>query len=69
LVAALLLSLTLASALFVKIMKSKKDFHTEKAIENNMSLEDLELLKNDRKNKLEYKSEKENLRDKFLRKL
>ena len=53
LLAALFLSLTLSSALFIKLMKSKRDFIIEKDLEKNLSSEDLELLKSDRKNKTE----------------
>ncbi len=66
LVAALFLSLTLASAIFVKLMKSKKTYHKEVSLENNMEKEDLELLQSDRKEKLEKSLEKLSIREKFL---
>jgi hypothetical protein len=69
LVAALVLSLTLASALFVVLMKSKKDFHKELDLEKNMIKSDLELLKLDRNDKTEKKEEKLNIREKFLNSL
>jgi multidrug efflux pump subunit AcrB len=66
LVASLFLSLTLASALFVKLMKSKKDYHKENDLEKNMVFEDTELLRLDRLNKIEKKGEKLSLRERFL---
>ncbi len=66
LVAALILSLTLASALFVTLMKSRKNYHKENFLEKNMIAYDLELLEKDRKDKIELSEEKFSLREKFL---
>ncbi len=66
LVAALFLSLTIASALFVKIQKHKNTFYKEQNIEKNMRQDDLKLLELDRKNRLEITHEKLSLREKFL---
>ena len=66
LVAALFLSLTVGSVIFVKLMKTKKDYHLDPKLEKNLVLEDLELLKLDRKGKEEKKSEKMSLRERFL---
>jgi len=69
LIAALFLSLTLASALFVTLIKSKKTYHLEKNIEKNMTDDDYNLLKNDRKEKEEKTLEKLSIRERFLNKL
>ena len=69
LVAALFLSLTLASAMFVILMKSKNTYHLEKKIEKNMIKEDSELLKKDREFKTEKSLEKLSFREQFLNKL
>lgn len=66
LVAALFLSLTLASALFITLMSSKKTYHKEEKIERNMREDDLELLIKDREFKIEKKLEKLSLRERFL---
>jgi len=47
-------------------MKTKKDYHLDPKLEKNLVLEDLELLKLDRKGKEEKKSEKMSLRERFL---
>lgn len=66
LIAALFLSLTLASALFVTLMSSKKTYHKEEKIEKNMREEDLILLKKDREFKIEKELSKLSLRERFL---
>ncbi len=53
LLAALILSLTLSSVLFVKLMRSKKDYIKNDEYEKNMIKSDLEILELDRKNKIE----------------
>gem|GEM_PF-5542163 len=60
------MSLTLASALFVTLMKSRKNYHKENFLEKNMIAYDLELLEKDRKDKIELSEEKFSLREKFL---
>ena len=76
LVAALFLSLTLASALFITIMKRKKTYHKDERLEISMSVSDIELLKKDRENKTGQtqgiaptKFNISNLRESFLIKL
>jgi multidrug efflux pump subunit AcrB len=49
LLAALILSLTLSSAIFIKIMKSKKSYHKDKKLEYNLHDTDLLILNEERK--------------------
>jgi len=69
LIAALVLSLTVAWALFVTLMKPKKNYHKDTNIEKNMIASDLKLLKSDREEKVEKKVGKLSIREKFLNSL
>lgn len=69
LLGALILSLTLSSALFVKFMWSKKTYHKESRIEANMKPLDKEILLQERKNKQEQRFEKLSIREQLLNKL
>jgi multidrug efflux pump subunit AcrB len=66
LVAALFLSLTISSALFVTLQRPKKFFHKDEKLENSMNKDDLDLLKKNRLSKLEKVEENFTLREKFL---
>ena len=66
LLAALFLSLTLASALFATFQRKPKFFHKEEKVEKNMDKQDLELLENQREWKIEKSFEKLSIREKFL---
>lgn len=69
LTAALFLSLTLSSAIFVIMMKDSKFFIREEKAERNLDKKDLELLLEERKWKREKFWETHDLREKFLEKL
>lgn len=66
LLAALVLSLTLSSAIFVKFMKSKPYFYRDKKSEKNLREEDKENLIIDRDEKEERLHEQFTLRERFL---
>lgn len=66
LLAALILSLTLSSALFVKFMWSLKTYHKDKKYEKSMLSEDKKILSEDRKWKTEKEIDKLSTREKFL---
>jgi len=66
LLAALILSLTLSSTLFVKLMWTSKTYHYDPKLEKNLRKKDLELLLIDRENKIERKIESLSLREKSL---
>lgn len=69
LLAALVLSLTLSSSLFVKFIKQKPYYIREKKLEENLSEKDLLLLEIERKGREERKEEKLWVRDAALGKL
>ncbi len=64
LVWALILSLTLSSALFMKLMRKSKFFHIDENYERWLSTEERDFLIEERKNKTEHKAETLNIRDK-----
>ncbi|MDD2870697.1 MAG: efflux RND transporter permease subunit [Candidatus Gracilibacteria bacterium] len=66
LLAALVLALTLGSALFLTFMKSKKTYHKDEKIEKNMRPSDKLLLDIDRKNKEVRDTETFSKREKLL---
>lgn len=66
LIAALFLSLTVASALFVKLQRKSNTYHREDLVERNMRDDDLALLKKDRESKIEKDTNKLSLRERFL---
>lgn len=69
LLAALVLSLTLSSALFLVLTKSKKDYHIDLRVEKNLRDSDRELLEIDRLNKISRNREVYTFREKLLEKL
>ncbi|MFK7780244.1 MAG: efflux RND transporter permease subunit [Candidatus Gracilibacteria bacterium] len=69
LLAALILSLTLSSALFMTFMKPKKTYHKEPKIEKNLIASDKKLLLIDRSEKTARKFESLSLREKLLHNL
>lgn len=69
LVAALSLSLTVASAIFIKLMKKEEYYIEEKNVVKHLRESDRELLLIDRKNKKEKSHEQLSLREKLLDKL
>ncbi len=66
LVWALLLSLTVSSALFMKLVRKSNYFHVDKSFERGLSTEEREFLIEERKWKDEHKDDTLNIRDKFL---
>ena len=64
--AALVLSLTLATALFYKISKKKSFFHKDKNVEESLSKKEYEFLEKQRKGKKELSQDHLGIRDKFL---
>lgn len=66
LVAALILSLTVSSALFIKFMKESKTYHKDEKLEDTFTKNQKIFLKNDREWKIELKNEKTSFRDKIL---
>lgn len=69
LLAALILSLTLSSSLFLKLMWSSKTFHKEEKVEDNLRKSDKELLAKDREWKILKNEETISLREKWLNSL
>ena len=69
LLAALILSLTLSSAIFIKIMKSKKSYHKDKKLEYNLHDTDLLILNEERKWKESKSIDTLSIREKFLIKM
>ncbi len=66
LIAALFLSLTVSSALFIKITGKSKFYHKEKSLEKSMWKDDRKLLEEQRVGKTEKTWEQKNLREKIL---
>ncbi len=66
LLAALILSLTLATALFYRMSKKKKIYHIDEKFEESLSKEEAKFLKSQREWKEGLKESYGNLRDKFL---
>ena len=66
LLAALILSLTLATALFYRLSNKKKSYHAEEKFESSLSKEELNFLKSERQWKESHKEEEFSFRDKFL---
>lgn len=66
LLAALILSLTLSSALFSIFMKSKPFYYSNKKAEKNLSDDDKQMLDYDRSHKTERKHDHYNIRERFL---
>lgn len=69
LLAALILSLTLASALFYKVAAKKKTYHKDERHEKTLSPSEVEFLAKERKWKKEITSEVLNMRERLLEKL
>ena len=69
LLAALLLSLTVSSALFIKFVKDTKYYHKDEKLESTFSKTQTEYLENERKWKIIRKHEKLSLRIRLLTKL
>ena len=63
---ALVLSLTVSSALFLKVSRKTKYYHREESAERSMSADERKLLEEERIGKEEKNSENLNLRDKML---
>jgi multidrug efflux pump subunit AcrB len=66
LLAALILSLTLATALFYRLSSKKKIFHSDEKLEETLSPEELEFLTQQREWKTQVSEDKLTYRDKFL---
>ena len=66
LLAALILSLTLATALFYRMSKKKKIYHRDEKFEESLSWEEITFLKSERKWKKALEESHGNLRDVFL---
>jgi len=58
LLAALILSLTISSALFIKFTKEKKTFAHDEKLEATMTLDQITFLKSERKGKIEIRESK-----------
>ena len=69
LLAALILSLTVASVLFFKLAKQKTVYHRDENYEKSLGEEELSFLLAEREWKIENSSEKINFRDKVLEKI
>ena len=63
---ALILSLTLATALFFKLSKKKKSFHADEKFESTLSQEEKDFLEAEREGKRRESQETYTFRDKFL---
>ncbi len=66
LIAALFLSLSIASALFVTLQKPSKTFHREEKVEKNMREDDLKILQKDREFKIAKDEQSLSIREKIL---
>ncbi len=64
--AALVLSLTLATALFYKLAKKKQSYHADKKFESTLSLEERDFLAQERQWKIKQSSEGYTFRDRLL---
>lgn len=66
LLAALLLSLTIATALFYKLSSKRTSYHEDLKYEETLSREEMSFLESDRKWKTKIESDTQNLREKLL---